>query len=387
MTTKKFFLNIHLYLSLIAGIIITISCLTGSILIFEDELKELFHPERYIVTPGKERLSLNVLAGNLKQVEPNAKIKNVKVYQEAKRSIEVSFKGRKKNLAFINPYSGRVIDIISAKKDFFAWVRTLHRTLFANKVGKFITGCSAFIFVFILITGIVLWWPKSWRIFKKRATYKSDASPKRRNYDLHVVTGFYASLILFIMAFTGLAWSFKWFNNGIYAITNSSQKQPELPKTEWKEGGETVLLQQFYDVVSVDVKDVEYYRFSLPEKDGGVMELMVLPKNAKHASATDMYYYNPISRLQLGSLKFEDRNLGQKVRRAFYPIHTGSVFGWVSKIIWFLACLAGVTFPITGTIMWVGKWKEKKPIHSKGFVKVKKSFIKRAFFKRDSIKE
>lgn len=381
MMTKKFFLNIHLYLSLIAGIVITILCLTGSILVFEDELKMLFHSERYLVKPGKERLSLDILADNLKHVEQKAKIKGFKVYQEPNRSVEITFKGGKEDLAFLNPYTGKVIDVFAAKKDFFARTETLHRTLFANKLGKFITGTSTFIFVFILITGIILWWPKSLITFKQRTTYKNDVTAKRRNYDLHVVTGFYASLFLFVMAFTGLAWSFKWFNNGIYAVTNSSPKSPEPPKTQWKVGEGTASLQQFYDVASADVKNAVYYKFSLPEKDAGVMSLMALPKNAIHASATDMYYYDPILYTKLDSLKFEDRNLGQQVRRSFYPIHTGSIFGWTSKIIAFLACIVGVTLPITGTIMWVSKWKKKKPNHSTGFVKVKKSFIKRAFFR------
>src|SRR5215213_3899716 len=102
----------------------------------------------------------------------------------------------------------------------------MHRWLLGsnNGPGKYITGISTLLFLFILITGIILWWPKTKNILQQRLKIKSTAGWKRLNHDLHIVLGFYSSIFLFVFAFTALAWSFEWFNKGIYKVTSSSMK-------------------------------------------------------------------------------------------------------------------------------------------------------------------
>jgi uncharacterized iron-regulated membrane protein len=64
----------------------------------------------------------------------------------------------------------------------------------------------------------------------------------------------------------------------------------------------------------------------------------------------------------LGQLRFEDRSLGAQVRSTFKPVHTGSIGGIPTKIIAFITCLFGVSFPVTGVIMWINRTRKKKKI-------------------------
>src|SRR5687768_14810080 len=86
---KVFFRNIHLYLSLAAGLVILIACLTGAILVFEKELMEAFNKERYYVTAAGPAMPLDELVENVKRKMPKAKIGSVKVYSDASRSVEI----------------------------------------------------------------------------------------------------------------------------------------------------------------------------------------------------------------------------------------------------------------------------------------------------------
>ena len=76
---------------------------------------------------------------------------------------------------------------------------------------------------------------KTKNILKQRLKIKSAAGWKRLNHDLHIVLGFYTSIFLFVFAFTALAWSFEWFNKGIYKVTASSMKPPEPPTSVYEE--------------------------------------------------------------------------------------------------------------------------------------------------------
>ena len=148
---KIFFRNIHLYLSLAAGLIIMMSCLTGAILVFEHEIDHALNHRRYEIEAKGSRLPLSVLVKNTLKSTPKAKLASVKVYSDASRTVEIGLivaekgdtKGAKTDgehkehqnqakaeergkgadgkkmqkgggkpnlIAYVNPYSGKVID-------------------------------------------------------------------------------------------------------------------------------------------------------------------------------------------------------------------------------------------------------------------------------------
>src|SRR5215210_750903 len=86
---KVFFRNIHLYLSLAAGLVIMSCCFTGSILVFEKELQEAFNHDRYFVKQEKIQLPIGQLIGNVKQKYPPVEIASVKIYPNPERSVEI----------------------------------------------------------------------------------------------------------------------------------------------------------------------------------------------------------------------------------------------------------------------------------------------------------
>jgi uncharacterized iron-regulated membrane protein len=63
---------------------------------------------------------------------------------------------------------------------------------------------------------------------------------------------------------------------------------------------------------------------------------------------------------------FVDKNLGQRVRATFYPVHVGSIAGLPGRIVAFLACVAGVTFPVTGVILWLNRLKKNAKKDARG---------------------
>src|ERR1700741_3086022 len=88
---RIFFRRIHLYLGLAAGIVITITCLTGGILVFQEELEHSFNHECYYVQPGTAPLPVEQLIAGLKEKTPGLKVNNIKVYTATDRSVEITY--------------------------------------------------------------------------------------------------------------------------------------------------------------------------------------------------------------------------------------------------------------------------------------------------------
>lgn len=381
---KIFFRRIHLYLSLAAGLVILVACLTGAILVFEKDLQMAMSKKRYYVEAGTGKLSPDQLVNAVKAKYPDAKINGIKIYEAANRSAEISavFPAKKKGSAevpkaptekkgppqrqpgftvFVNPYTGDVLEKYNYRETGFYQVFAMHRWLLGGEgsVGKYIVGISTFIFLFILLTGIILWWPKTRKIMQQRLRIKWNAGWKRINHDLHLVFGFYSAIFLFIIAFTGLAWSFEWFNNGIYAVTKSPLKAPSPPKSVYVIDAKRISYDDAFAAGRAVYTDAAFYNVSLPKDSADAITVSALSKNAVHENATDAVYLDQYSGTVLGKMTFADRSLGARVRSTFKPVHTGSIWGLPSKIIAFLVCLCGVTFPITGTTMWINRTRKK----------------------------
>lgn len=366
---KIFFRNIHLYLSLAAGVVIAIVCLTGAILVFEKEMLSFIYPERYFVAAGKQAGYPSQAVASLQQKVPAAKISSVKMYTHPERTIEIGYKdedvakagkeGGMGKQAFVDPYTAQVIETQNQRSPFFFTVFSLHRWLLAGDTGKLIVGISTSMFLFILLTGIILWWPQNKKILKQRLTLKWNAGWKRLNHDWHIVLGFYTAVFLFAFAFTGLAWSFKWYNDAIYWVTGSENKRPEPPKSVVQEGFQPVSVDMIYKQAKAQLPHAAYYAINFPQEADASFSVTVMPADAIHEKATHQLFYDQYSGAPSGKLLYEERSLGQRVRTTFYPVHVGSIAGLPGRIIAFLSCLAGFTFPITGIILWVNRLNKK----------------------------
>ncbi|HYJ37964.1 MAG TPA: PepSY-associated TM helix domain-containing protein [Chitinophagaceae bacterium] len=362
---KKWIRRIHLYLGLSAGLVIMVSCFTGAVLVFEEELQHAFNRDRYDVKIEEKRLPIETLIGNLKEIEPKAAVTRVQVFTDPARSVVISYNGGKKSQAFINPYTGQVIELYKYQDTFFYTMFALHRWLLGGDVGKLIVGICTLVFVFILITGIILWWPKTRRILLQRLKIKSDAGGKRLTHDLHIVLGFYSAIFLFIFAFTGLAWSFEWFNKGIYKITNSPVKGPKPPQSTFHQGNKMIDLELALTESKQQMPEVVFYNINIPKDSTEAITVTSLSHSAAHSSATDAIYLDQYTGKKIGQLYFDQRSRGAQVRATFKPVHTGSIWGLPSKTIALVVCLLGTSFPITGTLIWINRTRKKKSVIQK----------------------
>ena len=227
---KKFFIKLHLWLSIPVGLVISVICFSGAALVFEKEITRIIDKEIYFVEPQSNTQILSeqqVREAIASSSFDTLTITSVKIPQENGKSIEIGFKEKGKSRLCINPYTAEPLGWTSTP-EFFKTMRSLHRFLMDNPAkrgektfGKVVVGVSTLIMVFVLISGIIIWVPKGIKALKNRLTVKTRKGLKRFLYDSHVALGIYAALFLLIMALTGLTWSFKWYKDIAYSLIDS----------------------------------------------------------------------------------------------------------------------------------------------------------------------
>lgn len=361
---KKIITWLHLWPGLVAGLIILLVALTGSLLVFEEELEIILFKERHIVTPGSQRLSADSLVTIANQVFPKKKVGRLIIDSAPNHSVEtrIGKKGKDLKIAYIDPYTGKILYKGIYRKQFFQQVRDLHRYLLLNKAGKIVTGICCFICFFSVISGLILWWPANKNAIKQRFKIKWNASGKRLNWDLHAVSGFYLCFFLLLITLTGLVWSYDWVENLIFQIADGHPQKEIKVKNHTKV---KVAEDRIFEKIKYEMDSIYPYTgslaFTLPSK-GSLAVTLQKESDEEVIRMPDVAFFDSKTGAIIKKQPFVSLSTGTKIRKMILPVHTGSIFGWPTKILALIVALFTASLPITGTIIW---WNERKKKNKK----------------------
>ncbi|MFT3680966.1 MAG: PepSY-associated TM helix domain-containing protein [Ferruginibacter sp.] len=368
MRFKKIIGKIHLWLGLASGLVVVFLGITGCILAFENEIRALTETYREVPVQSKPFLPPTVL----KQVAENhltsKKSLGVEYPGAGKAAVSAYYDENNYELVFLDPYTGAFLKHKNMNSDFFRVVLDGHFYLWLPpNIGQPIVASATLIFLVMLITGLILWWPKNKAARKQRFSIKWTAKWRRKNYDLHNVLGFYMTWVAIFIAITGLVWGFEWFSNSLYWATSGGkkmieEKHPESDTT--KMGAVANVTDLVWALHKNEVKADEGLSIYFAGDSLAPVEAFINHRPGTYYNM-DAYHYDqytgkemPVAGVYAG--KFKDAKVADKIRRMNYDIHVGAVLGLPGKIMAFFASLIAASLPITGFIIWWGRRKKAK---------------------------
>lgn len=369
MNFKKIVGKVHLWLGFVAGIIVFIISVTGCIYAFQQEIQDLTMPFRFAEhQPDKAMMPPSELKAIGEKQLPGKHIHAV-LYSGKDRSAQViffDFNPRYYYIVYFNPYNGQVLEVQDVDASFFQIVLDGHFYLWLpEQIGQPIAASATLIFVVMLITGIVLWWPKNKKAAKQRFTIKWNARWRRKNYDLHNVLGFYASWIAIILAVTGLVWGFQWFANGYYALAGGEKStvfMDPVSDTTVRLSASRPAIDLIWDKMRAEHPDAASIEVHIPEGNSAISA------NANAEAGTywkmDYRYFdqNTLKELPVGHIygRYKDAKAADKLMRMNYDIHVGAILGLPGKILMFFISLICASLPVTGVYIWWGRRNKSK---------------------------
>lgn len=364
MTLKKLIAQIHLWLGLISGLVVFVLGISGAIYVFSDEIKDIVYKDRrYVIAlPKTEKLSLDTLLSTAREsLGQEHKITRAELSQDPERTYMFrAFKINKNSTGYWNyydyylkvyldPYTGKVVFKEDASKEFFTIVLALHMNLLLGDVlGHFIIKWSTVCFAILLLSGLVLWWPKRWKQkqLKKNLSIKWNGKFKRLNYDLHNVLGFYMLIPLLIIALTGLAWSFE--------LTSDKKSKVLSDTTQITKASANQILKQSLE----KSPKTAYFLYNFPAAKSGTVNISAY-QSKQHLYDRKQYRFDQYTgKLLMEADPMASPEISSKFIALNYDLHTGSSLGTIGKLLAFLASLIAAGLPITGFIIWLKKGKK-----------------------------
>jgi uncharacterized iron-regulated membrane protein len=371
--------QVHLWLGLATGLVVFIVSVTGCLFVFQKEISELIYQEKFFIKPPVSAVTLPYSILQQKAQAALGKDRPISfstTYKDPERAWEfATYKvGDEKALtyfetvayyesAFINPYTGMVTGLYDYKYDFFNVVKYIHWSLLLNDAyGQPIVGYSSLIFVIMLITGMILWWPKKWNKtnINKSFKIKWNAGFKRINYDLHNVPGFYTMVITLVLALTGMEFALKWFQTTVYVVASRSVTPPEIVSEKSV---------KVTPVASPIDKAFNHAKSLFPTEDRISVSPAADPEGVIFISGIkgkETYYhadalqYDQYTGKLLNRRNYEEQNAGEKLIGMNYDIHVGAILGLPGKILVFIGGLVAASLPVTGFMIWLNRKKKKK---------------------------
>ncbi len=352
---KRLFRQLHLFLGLLSGLIVFTVATTGAIYCWEEEFRNVMYKDLLQVEAKGEQLPLSELMGNAKKEIPKPGVKNIRIRPGESSTVEIILKN--KQAVMMDPYTGKVLGVMDKENDFFGVVLRIHRSLLLDDVGKVITGTSATIFVFMLISGIVLWWPKNKAFLKDRLWIRKKGGA-RRTYDVHSVLGFYASWIIIFVGLTGMVFAFKWAEASMYWMAGSKKVEKRY-HSEYAETKKRMKVDEITERAGSLFTHCDECFLSLPEDSAGVFRMTLRYDDGGFYKKSDQLFFDQYSGELLQANLFETASKGEKLRATNYNIHTGKVFGLTGQLLVFFAALISASLPVTGFVMWWRKWRSR----------------------------
>jgi uncharacterized iron-regulated membrane protein len=377
---------LHLWLGLASGLIVLIVCITGCIWVFNEEITGLLEPETKVEKRSMPVLSPSQLSAVAKSLYPDKVISYAQYLQG--RAVTVNLKspneqGRRGGgvTLKIDPYTGKVLKKEERKKgdtDFFRFILNGHRFLWLPfGIGRAIVNYGTLVFVILLITGMIWWYPKKWNksTVNKSFKIKWGASFKRVNLDVHNVLGFYSLIFLLFIALTGMVYGISWYSEGLYWVTSGGKslegrgagriQSDSLQAIKFTP--EQAMDLAWQQVIARHPKSEGfYYAFPDTAKAKATIGITVYPTSGQFYNSQsytfDQHTLKELKSKDIYSVAYAESGFGGKLRKMNYDIHVGSILGFPGKVLAFLATLIGASLPITGFLIWYGrKFKKKAP--------------------------
>ncbi len=372
MSIKKTVGIIHLWLGLMSGLVVLFLGISGCILAFQREIETLTKSYQYVQPQSGAMLPPSRIQAIASQALPG-KLAHSVAYGARGKAAVITFYHDKPEyyyLAYIDPYNGMVLKVINMDDDFFRIVVNGHFYLWLpHEIGQPIVASATLIFLVMMITGIILWWPKNKAARKQRFSIKWNAKWRRLNYDLHNVFGFYMSWIAIFIAITGLVWGFQWFSKSVYWATSGGKQATQYYEPASKDKQTAASLQSpatdlVWQKMNAEYPNAQVIEVHYPETDSSVIAAGANPDAGTYWQNDNRYYDQytlkeiPVTHMY-GRLK--DARIADKIARMNYDIHVGAVLGLPGKIMAFFASLLAASLPVTGFCIWWGrKYKKAK---------------------------
>lgn len=376
---RSFIFWCHLAAGLFAGVVVLIMSVTGVLLAYQRQITVWADTNALHAAPpapGARRLAPEAL---LERVTRSEKGRPTAITWRAAADAPVQVAFGRERTVFANAYTGEVLGQgATGVRAFFRKVTDLHRWLGAGEenrwLGKAITGACNLAFLFLVVSGFYLWWPRNWnRAALRHITwFRRGLSPRARDFNWHNTIGFWSAVPLFVVVLSGVVISYEWAGNLVYRVAGEAPPPPapggegggrpggrEQPPIRAVLAGADALWPR------VLARDPEWriITFQIPRAPDAPLAFGIDRGNGGEPQKRATLTLDRATGREVKWEPFAAGTLGRRTRSILRFAHTGEVLGLFGQTVALIVSLGGAFLVWTGlALSWrrFGAWRARR---------------------------
>ncbi|MBB3226745.1 putative iron-regulated membrane protein [Luteibacter sp. Sphag1AF] len=337
--------TLHLWLGLSLGVVLSLVCMAGSVLMFEDPLVAAMHPE-LIDRPSPD---LGVQGKALQTIMASSEgksLRSISLPDDDFPVFEGALPGRGK--IYFDGTTGEVVLRRSGSSDPLLLLMDWHTHLLSGKIGETVLGCVALTGLFMILSGVWLYWPGRRRALTHLRPHARP--PIQRWASWHRFVGVMALPLLLVMIGTGTTMAYRGsVRAGLMSLFGEppSQRPPDVPWVEKPVNWSAVLV-----AAQEAAPDAQISRLNLPARDGAALVVRLRrPGEWNPTGRSTLWMDAPAARV-LGGEDATRAGTGSRISNALFPIHSAAVGGMLWRVVASFTGLLPMFMLVTGFLFW-----------------------------------
>ena len=343
---------LHLWIGLTAGLVFAVAGLTGTVLAYQTELLRAGAPQ-LSVPADSPRHDAQVLAS----LAARGDVSSADLPRDALPVWQAYAKeGRR---LYVHPDDGRVLLERTSENDWLLWIRELHTHLLAGKNGEAVLGVVGIVVLFLLATGVYLWWPRRGAWLESLRWHAQP--PLRRWLSWHRSVGALAVPMVFTLALTGTLLVYDAFARLSLRFAFGDGPEAKPPAAITPDAARTIDWDAVLKAAQAALPDADLRRVSLPRKDNALVSVRARMPAEWHPVGRSTVWIDPYTAQVLGVLDATRQDTGLRMNYTIYPIHMGAPGGEVYRTLVAAAGLVPSVLLVTGFLFWRRRVRRPPP--------------------------
>lgn len=356
---RKALFQMHLWTGIVLGLYMFVIGTSGAILVFHDELTAT--PKFNVPPSNAQELDVSAIVEDIHKHYPKAQLENVSAPSQKGKFYSVLLKGDDGTFFSVNvqSFTGEIEQV--QEPHWLEVIGNLHFSLFAGRTGRFLNGIGAGFLLILCLSGLVIWWPGIGR-WRRSFVINCQGTWQRINYDLHSTIGFWSLALLSIWAVSGVY--FIWpqqIESAINSVSSVSAAHPPKVRLPPRPKGVGPPLEEIIRQSELESAQSRIVGVDFPNYDTDALVVNVPRGEGDDPTAIDCFYFDPMTGSQLAVWhRGVNPTIGSKILFWLAPLHFGTQWGLIVKIIWSICGLGLPSLFLTGALMYWNRVLSKK---------------------------
>ena len=378
MSLRKFVFWCHLVVGVVVGAVIFMMSVTGLLLTYEAQLNrwDLRTYRSPAATTESELLTLDTALVSVTEREPTVTPTSLQILADIREPVAVNVgSGR---LLFVDRQTAKVVgDNDRTMRRFLREVMYWHRWFALDDerrlVGRTITSISNLVFLFLVLSGFYLWWPRDWSLHNVRQViwFRRGLTGRARNFNWHNVVGFWLLVPLVVIVFSGSVISYRWMSDISYRLVGDSPPPPsgtsatnrvryQQQQLDLSKENRQASYQDIFESASNLGGEWRSITVRLPDQEAQTIVALIDHGNGRQPSRQHELVFNRFDGSLVGRSGYPTYSRGRKFRRWLRFAHTGEVYGVAGQTIAGFATTGATVLVWTGFVMAWRRFRRRK---------------------------